>query len=447
MNFHARNLSAFLLTLSLSCPLFAQTTFNYQTTKDDIWNQYLKKAQSLSTLKSEYDSRALKYNGKTMRFTLEKHGSAPKDGYSLYIALHGGGAAGSGMNDSQWHDMSTYYNGSVSEGIYIAPRGISDTWKLHSEDDSYPLYDKIIESAILFDHVNPDRVYILGFSAGGDGVYQITPRMPVRFAAANMSAGHHNWITFDNLYNTPFMLQVGEFDSAYKRNRVTAENNLTLNNLQIKYGSGFIHDTNIHLNGSHNSWRDNDASRRLQNVMADPVAWLDGNRTTKSVNSNAIDWLSQYTRKPAPTKIVWDLSVGAPSRGYQTGADVLAKDGDQTTHLAPPSALFYWLDVSVAEKYPDKGKLVIEAIKATNTIQISEINNIDKFRVLLNPELLDLSKPVNVMVADKLVGSIQVKEELATMKRTMLERSDKNEIYDAEITLTLNKATQTWEIV
>ncbi len=441
-----------LLTLSLSCPLYAHgshpgTAFNYQDAKTELWNQYIKQAQSLTEQKSEYDNRALHFKGKTMRFTLEKHGSAPEGGYPLYIALHGGGAAGSGVNDSQWRDMATYYNSSVKQGIYIAPRGISDSWKLHSEDESYPLYDKLIESAILFDNVNPDRVYIMGFSAGGDGVYQITPRMPVRFAAANMSAGHHNWISFDNLYNTPFLIQVGELDSAYKRNRVAAENNLALNKLQQQYGGGFIHDAYIHYNGYHNTWRDNDASRREQTIIADAVAWLDGKRDTKTVNSNAIDWLNQYARNPVPNKIVWDLSVGAPSRSYQTGSAVLAQVGDQDTRLAAPASLFYWLDVSVADHYPDKGKLVAEVIKATNTIKLTEVNNVDKFRVLLNPDLLDLEKPVNIVIGDKLIASINVKENITTMTRTMLERSDKSEIYDSEVTLSYNQATQRWEVV
>ena len=54
---------------------------------------------------------------------------------------------------------------------------------------------------IVYEGVDPNRVYLTGFSAGGDGVYQITARMNDRFAATNMSAGHHNWVNFENLYN------------------------------------------------------------------------------------------------------------------------------------------------------------------------------------------------------------------------------------------------------
>lgn len=445
MNFSARSI---LNTVLLGVTLAVSTTpyankFNFDETKQSLWRVYLKNASNNTALKAEFDNRALKFENKTMRFSLEKRGTAPEGGYPLYIALHGGGATSSGMNDSQWEAMKVYYRDSVKDGIYVAARGITDSWKLHSEDESYPLYDKLIEAAILFENVNPNRVYILGFSAGGDGVYQITPRMPDRFAAANMSAGHHNWITFDNLYNTPFILQVGENDGAYKRNRVAAENFITLNTLHDKYSGGFTHDLFIHYNGSHNSWRDNDAGRRNQTVINDPITWYaQGNRTTKAVNTNAIDMLNQYTRNPTPAKLVWDLSVDANKRTYQTGGTF----SSLRALRAKPHDLFYWLDVSVNEQYPAKGKLVVEAIKSTNTINVTEADNIESFRVLLNPSMLDLEAPVHVMIKGKDLGTITVLQSVETMVRTMSERSDKDQTYDAQITFAYNKDTQSWSV-
>lgn len=421
--------------------------FNFEEIKNSLWNKYHEDAQNLLVLKSEYDRRALKFKDKTMRFSLEKIGTAPEGGYPLYIALHGGGQTSSEINDSQWEGMKTYYRNSVQDGVYVATRGITDNWNLHFEKESYPLYEKLIESAILFDNVNPNRIYFLGFSAGGDGVYQVIPRMPERFAAANMSAGHNNWITFDNLYNTPFLMQVGELDSAYNRNHVAAENNQLMNDLHEQYHGGYIHNVFIHYDGDHNSWYDNDSLRRDQPIIADPIAWLsDNNRETTLINSNAIDWLNQYTRNPMPEKLVWDLSVGADERTYQTGSEMLGKNGYDVKKIAQPKFLFYWLDVSVADTYPEKGKLVVEAIKSTNTIQVLEATNIDQFRILLNPELLDLSIPIHVLVDNKLIGDVIAKEERKTMLRTLLERSDINEIYDAQITLVRNSNTQDWSI-
>ena len=42
--------------------------------------------------------------------------------------------------------------------------------------------------AVINEDVNPNKVYLLGYSAGGDGVYQLAPRMADRWAAAAMMA-------------------------------------------------------------------------------------------------------------------------------------------------------------------------------------------------------------------------------------------------------------------
>jgi hypothetical protein len=64
-----------------------------------------------------------------------------------------------------------YYRDCVDHGIVVAPRGCQDTWDLHFCGPSFALYDRLIENMICFLDVDPDKVYILGFSAGGDGVY------------------------------------------------------------------------------------------------------------------------------------------------------------------------------------------------------------------------------------------------------------------------------------
>ena len=72
-------------------------------------------------------------------------------------------------------------------GIYVSVRGVSNTWDLHFQEETYPLLDALITNLTVTDHADPNRVYLLGFSAGGDGVYQLAPRLADRFAAVNMS--------------------------------------------------------------------------------------------------------------------------------------------------------------------------------------------------------------------------------------------------------------------
>jgi predicted peptidase len=51
--------------------------------------------------------------------------------------------------------------------------------------------------------VNPNRVYLTGFYAGGDGVYRLSTGLSDLFAAVNMSADDPGAVQFGNLANVP----------------------------------------------------------------------------------------------------------------------------------------------------------------------------------------------------------------------------------------------------
>src|SRR4029079_18976971 len=111
----------------------------------------------------------------------------------------------------------------LDEGIYLAPRAPTNTWNLWHEAHIDRLFGRLIEDLIVLEDVNPDRVYVMGYSSGGDGVYQIAPRMADSWAGAAMMAGHPNDASPLGLRNVPFALQVGGKDAAFKRNEVAAE--------------------------------------------------------------------------------------------------------------------------------------------------------------------------------------------------------------------------------
>jgi dienelactone hydrolase len=396
-----------------------------------LWEKYRKAVTSDGARLEEQNSRQIKYGDKTMRFSLSKKGDKPANGYPLYIALHGGGGAPPYVNDSQWEHMKIYYLDSVDTGVYVATRGVTDTWNLHFVDESYALYDHLIENLVAFENVDPNRVYIMGFSAGGDGVYQITPRMADRWAAANMSAGHHNWIRFDNLYNTPFLMQMGQFDSAYNRNTVAVENHIALNQLQAERG-GYVHELFLHERGSHNSWRDNDASRREQTIVANPEAWLKGEPTSSlRKNTNAVDWLNQYTRNPYPEKIYWDPQTSAP-RVTNLGSRYLT-DPALEALLTEPKELFYWLDLAPQAGEWASGVMEASFDSAKNSVQIVPGDSLDGLRILIHQDMLDIQQPVLVYVGDELIGSVKVQPNLRTLTRTLLERGDREFIFHGEI--------------
>jgi len=375
-----------------------------------VWERFRKEATGDPGRRAEFEGRALRHGDATMRFEYVRIGEKPAGGYPLYIALHGGGGAPPAVNDSQWKHMTVYYRGSVKEGVYTATRGVSDTWNLHFQGASYPLYDRLIEDMILFEGVDPDRVYLLGYSAGGDGVYQVTPRMADRWAAANMSAGHHNGVSPKNLYRVPFLVQVGERDGAYNRNKETVRFAQKLDALRAEHPDGYIHEIFVHADRPHN-FRDNDPGETEQSILADPVAWLEkGDRAAVSRNTNAIAWLRKHRRDPYPPRLIWDLKTRADRK-----------------------VPFYWLDIAGRDPAAlGTDDIIARYDRKANAVIIEKAGSF--LRILLSSAMLDLSKPVSIEIDGKTFRG-KVRPSLKTMLRTVQERGDPRFIFDAEATL------------
>ena len=231
--------------------------------------------------------KIISLDGKTMKFDYLVFGEMPEGGRSLYISMHGGGGAPAQVNDGQWRNQMRLYN--PKEGIYLCPRAPTNTWNLWHQGHIDPMFDRLIENLIVFKKVNPEKVYLMGYSAGGDGVYQLAPRMCDRFAAAAMMAGHPNESTPKGLRNLPFALQVGENDKSYRRNKIAASWGNELTKLQEKDPKGYIHFIKIHEGKGH---------------------WMN------LEDSIAVPWMAKYTRSRIPNHIVWQQDDVTHKRSY-----------------------------------------------------------------------------------------------------------------------------------
>ncbi len=388
--------------------------------REEAWESYL--ASLPESRKTELVKGKVTYitvRNRKMKVDTRVFGRKPDDGYPIYIVLHGGGSDPTGeMNESQWSGMSTRYTTlPACPGIYVACRAIEDTWNCHSVDGAYTFYDRIIENAVAFLGGNANKAYIVGYSAGGDGVYQIAPRMADRFAAANMTAGHPNGISMINMYNTPIYLQVGEKDSSYSRNTETVKYGNLLTSLAEKYGGGYIHDVFVHSNKEHGVVGDNATTK--QTVVADLEAWLKsggvlGTGGTKSVMTHASYLMSAHIRNPIPEKIVWDLSTRTPS--------------------ARRINSFYWLSAPATVK---TGELVIRYDKNSNSVIVDSCtikkSTALKITVYLSEDMLDLFSDITFdFCGTKTVISPEVSRSLIT--KTTSERGDSNFQFAASFT-------------
>jgi len=315
-----------------------------------------------------------------MPFFYKTFGTKPSGGRSLWISLHGGGGAPKNVNDSQYENQKKLYQ--VEEGIYLAPRAPTNTWNLWHESHIDRMFGRLIEDLIVLEEVNPDKVYVLGYSAGGDGVYQIAPRMADYWAGAAMMAGHPNGVSLLSLRNVPFALQVGEKDSAYDRNKVGREYGERLDKLQKEDAKGYEHFVKIHEGKGH--WMN----------FEDKVA---------------LPWMAKFTRNSIPEKVVWK----------QTGT---------------PHDRSYWLAVPKAEAKSDS--LVI-ANRDGQTIDITTAEKIGKLLIRLDDRMMDLDQPVKVTHAGQLLLTTTPKRTAGTMIQTLVGRGDPKLVFDAEIAVEL----------
>ena len=365
-------------------PLAEQEFSKTALTADDaqsagamLWKDH--QAMIRATRKAEMDARRIKVGNLEMPFYYKIFGDKPKEGRSLYFSLHGGGGTTQQVNDQQWNNQKGLYR--PAEGVYLVPRAPTNTWNLWHQGHIDGMFDRLIENLVVFEGVNPNRVYLMGYSAGGDGVYQLGPRMADRWAAASMMAGHPNDSSPLSLRNTGFSIQVGGRDAAYNRNKVAAQWGERLKQLKAEDPGGYPHMVKIYPNKGH--WMD----------LEDRIA---------------VPWMAKFTRNPVPASIVWHQDDVAHSR-------------------------FHWLSVAGESR---KGRSQIRASYKDQQITLA-ISSVPEVTFRLNDRMMDLDKQVTVIHDGKALFTGTVERSIQVIARTLAERGDPASLFSAEMTVTL----------
>ena len=345
-----------------------------------LWADHLGRLRA--TRAAEMKAKTIQLGGHKMKFEFFVYGKMPKGGRSLFISMHGGGNAPARVNDGQWENQKRLYR--PAEGIYVAPRAPTNTWNLWHQGHIDGLFDRLIENFVALHDVNPNRVYLMGYSAGGDGVYQLAPRMADRFAAAAMMAGHPNETSPVGLRNLPFTLHMGERDNGYNRNKVAASWKTKLANLRKADPSGYIHHVQIHAGLGH---------------------WM--NRR----DAVAVPWMAKHTRNPVPSRIVWKQ--------------------DDVRHET-----FYWLAVPMNET---NGRPQITAEVQKQNITLTGPAG-KAVRIRLDDRFINLDQPVTITANGKEVFSGKAPRTIARLAASLAARHDPHLMFSAEVPVTLPQA-------
>ena len=373
------NLLILLFTL-ISLPLTAQNLTKAQAKQEAqaLATQWL--ADTKTRYRQAWQNQHLIIGSKIMPFWHTTFGTKPSDGYSLFISLHGGGNAPSQLNDSQWENQKQLYQ--PVNSIYLVPRAPYDDWDMWFKPDLDAFYAALIQMCVAYLDVNPDKVYLIGYSAGGDGVWRMAPRMADTWAGASMMAGHPGDVSLLNLRNTPFMVWCGALDDAYNRNRECTLRGMELDSLHTQDPEGYIHETHI---------------------VAGKPHWMD------LTDAAALPWLQRHRRNPYPTRIVWRQ--------------------EEVTHPH-----FYWL--TAPEDQLQRGKTVRLTLQG-NTVNIQQCDY-TQLTLHFNDQMVNLDEPITIKHNGKTLFKGKLPRTLTNLQTTLAQRSDLRYMFPSQVTVKVN---------
>lgn len=311
----------------------------------------------------------------------------PAKGKPVLVYLHGGGNAGKhkGAHDNE---MAWGWGMPRTKGLRAAPvkllvRCVDDTavnaWIL---DSGVQAVNAALE-AFLRQHpeVDTNRIYLVGVSMGGFGIWRFAATEADRYAAV---AGVGGGCTIGqdavaNLRLLPVGVFIGEQDTAAGRLSGSRQGRDMIAKAREEDGDGYVCDYREYPGVSH--------------------MYPDG------VYKDIDKFLEKQRRDPYPRTVVWHPQASWKQRFYNLA-------------LAPPS----------------RGGSVRAEMQADNTVVVTS-QGISGLTLYLNDQLADLSRPVTVQHNGKEVFSGPVTRTLTAMLETLGERGDPGQYYTVKIRL------------
>ena len=351
-----------------------------------VWESF-RAAPIHASLKQEFGATQVRFETHLSPYTVKTVGTRPANGWALFIAMHGGGGAPQEVNDSQWKVMQHYYRDHPESGgyLYVALRAPNNQWNGFYTGYVYPLIANLVRQFLLFGDVDPNKVFLMGYSHGGYGAFAIGPKMPDRIAAIHASAAAPaDGAGPLTLRNTVFTAMVGEKDTMYGRyNRIR---NFEKEIEKLRGDRADIYPVTVQIiaNHPHSGLPDRDKIAEMYPAV----------------------------RNPVPRELTWRLSDG------------VIRD-------------FFWLHVPA----PDSGK-ELDVTCRGNRLTATVTTNLTAATILLDSRLIDFRKPVTLEHNGK-TSTHKLQPSLRTLCETLQRRGDPELSFTAEIALPLATSTST----
>ena len=315
-----------------------------------------------------------------MNFYLGAKGEKPKDGYPVFIYLHG-----SGPRETEWATglrLARMFQDGPS--MYIVPQipqeGEWDRWWQRSKQWAW---EKILRILLSMPEVDKNRIYVFGISEGGYGSQRLASFYADYWAAAGPMAGGEPLVNapVENIGHVPFSFLTGDKDYMFYRHLLTKTTGEKLDSMQRIYPNEYKHRVELIPDKGHS---------------------IDYTPTTP--------WLAQHKRNAQPRHFIWEnLEMDGLKRNAFYNLQVLKEDNAFRTQYEFTANADNSIDLKVdAVKYNTTWKDPRWGIDMLFSKDLTPAQH-GHLRIFLSDQLVDLNQKVTIRINGKEVFNGKIK--------------------------------------
>lgn len=322
-----------------------------------------------------------------MNFYLGVKGDMPKDGYPVFLYLHG-----SGPREHEWANglrLAKMFQDGPS--MYIVPQIPQEgAWYRWWQRSKQWTWERILRILMSMPEVDKNRIYVFGISEGGYGSQRLASFYADYWAAAGPMAGGEPLINapVENLAHVPLSFLTGDKDFMFYRHLLTKTTGEKLDSMQRLFPNEYKHRVELIPDKGHS---------------------IDYTPTTP--------WLAQHKRNAQPRHFIWEnLEMDGLKRNAFYNLQVLEETDAYRTRYEFTANADNSIDIKVdGVKYNATWKDPHWGIDMLFSKDLTPTQH-GNLRVFLSDQLVDLKKKVTVRINGKQVFCGKVKSSKKTRK-------------------------------
>ena len=322
-----------------------------------------------------------------MNFYLGVKGDMPKDGYPVFLYLHG-----SGPREHEWANglrLAKMFQDGPS--MYIVPQIPQEgAWYRWWQRSKQWTWERILRILMSMPEVDKNRIYVFGISEGGYGSQRLASFYADYWAAAGPMAGGEPLINapVENLGNVPLSFLTGDKDFMFYRHLLTKTTGEKLDSMQRLFPNEYKHRVELIPDKGHS---------------------IDYTPTTP--------WLAQHKRNAQPRHFIWEnLEMDGLKRNAFYNLQVLEETDAYRTRYEFTANADNSIDIKAdGVKYNATWKDPHWGIDMLFSKDLTPAQH-GNLRVFLSDQLVDLKKKVTVRINGKQVFCGKVKSSKKTRK-------------------------------